>query len=351
MNRFLASISVLLVALAINCPSLADEREVKSTGGASLGKWKYDEVESSDALLEVALGGRRLISVSAGYRANSVYMERWRFNDSTLSYEKLPSDAHYWEADFNAKDAPRMICGEDVGQYCYDVKSNKLSKNLIIVTYKSRQTGAPCATLIYVDEEIYSEGYQATYGDYSARSAACVLPGNDTDEAVALSAYYLSLAKKDGRPIAHLKRYNLPEPKSLPEPPAPAGTTSNGAAEKRSGTELAAVPVDPATKQQIIQSIDDHQWSLKRRLARLLERAHPELVFDPSRPGCYMDINSVEVLARRPDGFALQIEYNHYPGGSTSTTCAQNPVTAVDVFLFTWDGETAEPKEHLRAVR
>jgi len=52
------------------------------------------------------------------------------------------------------------------------------------------------------------------YGNYSVVANTCLRVGNDFDEAVALSAHYLSLIKKDDRQVANLARYDLPKPKS-----------------------------------------------------------------------------------------------------------------------------------------
>lgn len=224
MKKSVAILGALLVASLFSQPSQAEEREIKSTGGASLGKWKYDEIDPADALLDVEHVGRRLISVNAGFIGNRTYKERWRFDNSFLIYDKLAFGSHYRGADFNEKDGPRLICGSEVGQKCDILKSEKVSKNLIIVTYRWRPNSAACAGLIYVDEEIYSEGYYGTYGDYYLRSVSCIPASDNHEGALALSAHYLSLVKKNGRPIARLSRYGLPKPKKPSEVPSRQGT-------------------------------------------------------------------------------------------------------------------------------
>lgn len=224
MKKSVAILAALLAASFLGHSSQAEEREIKSLGGSSLGKLKFGDIDPADALLEIAHEGRRLTRVQAGIIGNFSYREIWQFDNSVLSYDKLPAGYYYNETHFNEKDAPRLFCGSDVEQKCDVLKSDKVSRNLIIVTYKRRQTGSICAGLIYVDEEIYNEGYGASFGDYFARSGTCVSATRDPQEAVALSAYYLSLVKKDGRPIARLSRYDLPKPKKPSRSPFKQGT-------------------------------------------------------------------------------------------------------------------------------
>ena len=227
MIRYLSAAIVLILTTT---PIWADEVEVKSTGGAYLGKFKFKDIEPADALLDVERDGRRLVSVKAGYIGNQNYREHWQFDNSVLIYDKLSSGDHYQGADFNERDATKLVCGADVEQQCDVLKSEKVSRNLIIVTYLFRQTGAACAALIYVDEENYSEGYGGAYGDYFARSISCMPADGNTDEALALSSHYLSLVKKEGRRIANLARFDLPKPKSLAtrknSPATSSGTAS-----------------------------------------------------------------------------------------------------------------------------
>jgi hypothetical protein len=250
MKRLLATlILVLLLAPLLSYSSQAGEREIKSTGGASLGKWKYDEIDPVDALLEVPREGRRLIRVRAGFVGNRTYKEFWKFDNSWLSYDKLPSGSHYEEVAFNEKDAPRFFCGSPADQKCDVLKSKKVSRNLLIVTFRWRQTGAMCGGLSYVDEEIYSEGYGASFGDYHVRSGTCLSAAGDTEEALALSAHYLSLIKKDGRRIANLKRYDFPKPKKLPQSSSREGTAVS-ALGRASATRVCDMATENGTWQQ-----------------------------------------------------------------------------------------------------
>ena len=59
-------IGALLVASLASHWSFAGEQEIETTGGASAGKWRYAEIDPTDALLEIDLDGRRIVSVSAG---------------------------------------------------------------------------------------------------------------------------------------------------------------------------------------------------------------------------------------------------------------------------------------------
>lgn len=209
-------LKVAILIFLVSClPALSAEVEIKTTGGASLGKFKYGPIDPLDALLNVDRAYRNLVSVNAGYIGNQTYREFWRFDDSTLMYDKLPSNQHFIGGSFSESDGPKVVCGANPSQKCDNLKSDKVSRNLIIVTYRNRQTGANCAGLVYVDEEIYGEGYGGSFGDYFARSISCAPPGGDTNEAIARSAHYLSMVTKDGRRIANLKRYDLPKPKNL----------------------------------------------------------------------------------------------------------------------------------------
>ncbi len=212
MKKSVALLAAFLAASLLSHSSQAEEREIKTTGGASLGKWKYDEIDPTDALLEVEPDGRRLISVNAGYLGNNSYRERWQFDNSYLTYGKLSSGGHYRAGAFGEREGAIYICGRDFEQKCDILESKEISQNLTTVTYRFRKTGQACAGLVYVDEEIYSEGYEGTYGDYWALSVTCLPASDGQDEALALSAHYLSLVKKNGRPIARLSRYNLPKP-------------------------------------------------------------------------------------------------------------------------------------------
>jgi len=206
-------ISFLLASIYFIVPVWAGETNIRSSGNAYLGKFKYSEIDVTDALLQIELEGRTLLSVKAGYIGNTTYREYWAFEDSYLIYDKV--SGHFNENSFTERDAKKYICGAQPEQRCEALKSEKFSKNLVIVTYIDRQTGRSCAALLYVDEEFPSEGYGA-YGDYFARSTSCVTDGGGSDEALARSAHYLSTVKKDGRRIANLARYDFPSINSFP---------------------------------------------------------------------------------------------------------------------------------------
>jgi hypothetical protein len=229
MKRLLAELALILaVVVGFNAAQAAEEDsdpnkiEIITPGGLNLGNLEFKEIAPADALLVVDPEGRNLVGLRAGYIGNSSYREQWDFDNWTLIYDKLPSGLHYLETVFNEREALDLICGPE--QECEIIQSDKRSKNLIVVTYRLPEFDVACAGLIYIDEEVYGEGYEGTYGDYFARSIACVPPGGTAEEAVELSAQYLSRVEKDGRPIARLARYKLlqsdaraPAPKPVKE--------------------------------------------------------------------------------------------------------------------------------------
>jgi hypothetical protein len=59
------SILIRLTAPNFSSSSQAEEEEIRSTGGAYLGKFKFKEIDPTDALLVFELAGRRIIGVHA----------------------------------------------------------------------------------------------------------------------------------------------------------------------------------------------------------------------------------------------------------------------------------------------
>ena len=224
MKKSIAILTALLAVSLLSHSVQAGERDIKSTGGAFAGKFRFTEINPNAALLEVEREGRSLRKVEAGYVGNQIYRENWKFDNSWLGYDKLPSGSHYGGGVINEKDAPKVIFGSKNVKNYDILRTEKRSRNLIIITYRNPRTDEKCVGLVYTDEEIYSEGYGGSYGDYTARSIACEPKGGDHKQALALSAHYLSLVKKDGRPIARLSRYNLPKPseQALAPRPSPA---------------------------------------------------------------------------------------------------------------------------------
>ncbi len=53
MKKSVALLAAFLAASLFSYSSQADEQEIESTSGDSLGKWKYGEIDPADALLEV----------------------------------------------------------------------------------------------------------------------------------------------------------------------------------------------------------------------------------------------------------------------------------------------------------
>jgi hypothetical protein len=210
-----AVLGTLLVGTFFSQSSQAEEQEIRSTGGAYLGKFRFKEIDPSDALLEFKLAGRTIISVKSGFIGNRSYSEVWDFESSWIDYERLPKGYAYRVASFNERKAPIRFCGEEIEQNCDLLRSEKLSRNLIVVTYRDRETGEACGGLEYIGEDRSSRG-AGSYGNYNVVVGTCLPATANHEEALALSAHYLSLIKKDGRTIARLSRYDLPIPRTLP---------------------------------------------------------------------------------------------------------------------------------------
>lgn len=189
----------------------SQEQEIRTTGGAFAGKFKFKEIHPSEALLEFPLAGRTVHNVQAGFIANSSYREDWSFRNSFLIYDRLPRRMAYRSAGFNERNAQTRFCGNESEQNCEVLDSDKRSRNLIIVTYRELGTGAGCAGLDYVGEDQSRRG-AGLYGNYNVVISTCTPNSENPNEALARSAYYLSLIKRNGRPIANLARYNFPEP-------------------------------------------------------------------------------------------------------------------------------------------
>lgn len=224
MKKSAVGLIALMFTMILSPSSHAEELEIRSTGGAYLGKLKFSEIDPTDALLDVGRADRSLIGVRAGRIGSGTYREFWRFENSYIGYDRAPARKFFRSGRFNERSAARRLCGENVEQNCDDIKSEKLSKNLIVTTYQQRGTGAACGGLNYIDEDRSSGRHVQVYGNYTVIISTCLPVTNDHEQALALSAHYLSLIKKDGRPIARLSRYDLPEPKKPSEVPSKQGT-------------------------------------------------------------------------------------------------------------------------------
>ncbi|NNE82809.1 MAG: hypothetical protein HKN28_02450, partial [Alphaproteobacteria bacterium] len=207
MRLIFAAFTVLLLVSFADRAVDAEESEVRTTGGAFLGNWNFSQINSDDAVLDVEATSRVLLSVSAGYIANKSYREIWEFHDSTLIYTKLPSRTQFRGGVVSEKSSIGLICGDD-NQDCDNPQAKNISRNLTIVTFRSPDNSEECAGLVYVGTEGSRKIFRGTFGNYLARSTACAPFESDSETAVALSAQYLSLVKKDGRPIADLARYD-----------------------------------------------------------------------------------------------------------------------------------------------
>ena len=212
MKRLLATLIFASLAAALSAhSSQAEEQEIRSTGGAYQGKFRFKEIDPTDALLVFELAGRRIIGVRAGYIGNRSYREVWEFENSFLEYDRLPRRMAFKTSSFNERNTPIRFCGKRVKQNCDVLEVEKLSKNLIVMTYRDRGTDEACGGLNYIDEDVTSRG-PGMYGNYNVVISTCISETDAHEDALALSAYYLSLIKKDGRTIARLSRYDLPKP-------------------------------------------------------------------------------------------------------------------------------------------
>lgn len=223
MKKSVAGLIAVMFTMILSPSSHAEELEIKSTGGAYQGKFRFKEIDPTDALLEFELAGRTITGVSAGFIGNSNYREVWKFENSFLVYDKLPRRKAFKASAFNEKNAPVRFCGGEVEQNCDVRKVEKLSKNLIVMTYRDRGNGAACAGLTYVGQDHNVRG-AGLYGNYNVVVSTCLLFTDDHEQALALSAHYLSLIKKDGRQIAKLSRYNFPKPRASNGEPSRDGT-------------------------------------------------------------------------------------------------------------------------------
>jgi uncharacterized protein YjbI with pentapeptide repeats len=220
-------LGTVLVVLLFAFTAAAEEQEIRTTGGAFAGKYKFQLIESSDALLEFPLAGRTLHTVTAGFVANSDYREVWEFENSCLVYDKLPRRKAFRASSFNERSTPIRFCDGEVELNCDVLRVEKLSKNLIVMTYRDRESGAACAGLEYIDQDRTVRG-AGLYGNYNVLVGTCLPASNDHKQALALSAHYLSLIKNDGKEIIRLSRYDLPKPDlsvAVPVAVAPMGVS------------------------------------------------------------------------------------------------------------------------------
>lgn len=216
-------LATVLAAVLFAAPASAQEQkqelEIRTTGGAFAGKYRFKEIDPTEALLEFPLAGRTVQGVNAGFIANRTYREVWSFNDSILIYDRLPRQRVYRSSNFNERSASIRFCGRDFEENCEILETDKRSRNLIIVKYEDLETGSMCAGLHYIGEDRTVRG-PGLYGNYSVVVNTCTQLTYEPTEALARSAFYMSLIKKDERTIAELARYNLPEPDFSDDTPA-----------------------------------------------------------------------------------------------------------------------------------
>lgn len=201
LKLFLAFVSII----ATTNFACAEEVKTKSTTGTNIGDFKYTEIDSSDALLDIDHSDRPVSKIYAGRIANSRYREQWVFSEGSgfVRYSSLPNNHYFISSEFDGDGPIVLICGHEHQKIC-DVDVKKVSRNLILVGGTHKPSGRICAGIIYIDQTL-SENPPGSYGDHSLISTYC-LPENKTDieYALKLSFDFASRIKKDGRKIIDL---------------------------------------------------------------------------------------------------------------------------------------------------
>jgi len=218
LSRFgLSALTVAAAAMFMGAGAAAKELELRSTGGAYIGKYKYDRISPSDALISLSTDGRELNGVSAGFVANNVYLEVWQFENGRMIYSQLPASHVYRVEDFAADRVSRFFCTEPGGVACKVLGVERLSKRLITVTIQNFSENRVCGGAVYVDEEGSDSDVSYAFGNFQIRSFYCLDPGQkDAQEALALAVHYLDSIRKDARRIAFIRQFDLPKPAKLP---------------------------------------------------------------------------------------------------------------------------------------
>lgn len=260
MKKSVAGLITIMFTMILSPSSPAEEVEIRTTGGAYLGKLKFSDIDPTEALLDVGRTDRTLIGVGAGRIGSGTYREFWKFENSYIRYDRAPARKFFRSGRFTERNAEKLLCGQNIEQNCDDIKSEKLSRNLIVSTYRDRGTGKACSGLNYLNEDRSSRNYAKVYGNYYVVISTCLPVTNDHEQALALSAHYLSLIKKDGRLIARLSRYDLPKPKKPSETPS------------RQGTQDSAYGRAPDNRVCNMATEDD-KWQQQRSLKKWVDEA------------------------------------------------------------------------------
>lgn len=232
--------AILLVNSAFVFGASAEEREIRTSGGALIGKFKYAPIDPSEALIDVDTKGRVLASVHAGILGNNIYREEWRFNDGYLTYDQLPGSHFYRVEDLVPDRLPRLFCREPGAINCEILSSERISKKLLSLAFRNYSANRVCGAAIYVDESGPDSDAAYVFGNYQFRSVYCLEPGViDEKEALAMAFHHLASVRKDGRRATHMQHYDLPKP---------AGLTGRQAARSSARTPGSAAQVEYAVR-------------------------------------------------------------------------------------------------------
>ncbi len=230
-------------------------------GSAASAQDTIKQITPDEALFDVGHAGRGFIDVEGGYYANKVYVERWRFDNSLMNFQKLSGHTYFTRSSFNEERSRRRYCGEDPAQNCAELEVKQYSKNLISLVYRRVSDGAVCVGLDYVGESgRSSDNRPRIYGNFLASLIHCRAPGTDREEVLAHGAHYLAAAKKDGRTVAKLKHLDLPK---LPDP---------NAAPSRVGTPDAAYAQAP-NRRVCNMATENGAWQQQRSLQKWVDEA------------------------------------------------------------------------------
>lgn len=224
--RHVFAAAVLLATGIFTINAGAQEREVRTVGGAYLGKFKYARIDPRDALIELNTDGRNLTSVHAGLIGNNIYQEVWRFGDGYITYSQLPG-FHFYQVEDLAEDRlPRLFCRDPGSIACEVLSTERISKKLMGVVIRNYSDNRVCGGAVYIDESGSDSDAAYLFGNYQFRSFYCLDPGKiDEKEALAMAFHYLTSLRKDGRRATYMQHYDLPKPTSLPDQQAAGPST------------------------------------------------------------------------------------------------------------------------------
>lgn len=172
---------------------------------------EFKKVTPDEALLDIDLSGRALRDIDSGYYANKIYVERWRFSDARIVFQKLSGNRYFTKKSFNEDRTLRRHCGETPAENCSQIELKQHSRRLVTLLYQRGNKDAVCAALDYVgqDRNRFAARPQI-YGTYIVSVLTCVPSGEDPQDALAQGVDYLQAITKDDREIINLSGFDLP---------------------------------------------------------------------------------------------------------------------------------------------